>query len=267
MFDSTADDLHAAIAADVRISDFVRLEWRAEVDSTNDIALALAAHEAPDGTAVVAGRQHAGRGRRGRDWFSPAGAGLYLSIVLRSAPGMLPLVTLGAGVAVARGGIRATALPIELKWPNDLVIGRPWRKLGGILCETSGTGSRVEAIVVGVGVNLMPAAYPPDLADRVTSLETELGRAPDPVHFVVELLAELRELSGRLRAGDRSWVLDHWRALAARGLGQAAVHWQDQGITRHGWARDVDEDGALVVERDGLRERIVAGEVTWERWS
>jgi BirA family biotin operon repressor/biotin-[acetyl-CoA-carboxylase] ligase len=267
MFDSTADDLRAAVAADSRISEFVRLDWRAEVDSTNDIALALAAQGAPDGTAILAGQQHAGRGRRGRDWFSPAGAGVYLSIILRPATSMLPLVTLGAGVAVARAGIRATGLPLELKWPNDLVIGRPWRKLGGILCETSGTGSQVEAVVVGVGVNLLPAAYPPDLADHATSLESELGRPPDVVHFVVEVLAELRELSTRLRVEDRSWVLGHWRRLAAPGLGQAAIHWQDQGITRHGWARDVDEDGALVVERDGRRERIVAGEVTWERLS
>ena len=267
MFDSTADDLRAAIAADPRLADFVRLDWRAEVDSTNDVALALAARGAADGTAVLAGQQRAGRGRRGRDWFSPAGAGLYLSMILRPAAAMLPLVTLGAGVAVARGGIRATGLPLELKWPNDLVIGRPWRKLGGILCETSGTGSQVEAVVVGVGVNLLPAAYPPELADRASSLETELGRAPDTIHFVVEVLAELHELSTRLCDEDRAWVLGHWRTLAARGLGQAAVHWQDQGITRHGWARDVDEDGALVVERDGRRERIVAGEVTWERLS
>ena len=265
MFDSTAEELRAAIAADVRIAGFVRLDWRAEVDSTNDIALALAAGGAVDGTAVLAGQQHAGRGRRGRDWFSPPGAGLYLSMILRPPVSMLPLVTLGAGVAVARGGIRTTGLPLELKWPNDLVIGRPWRKLGGILCETSGAGSQVDAVVVGVGVNLMPAAYPPELADRATSLETELGRPPDAIHFIVEVLAELRELSTQLRAEDRTWVLTHWRTLASRGLGRAAVHWQDQGIIRRGWARDVDEDGALVVERDGQRERIVAGEVTWER--
>ena len=125
----------------------------------------------------------------------------------------------------------------------------------------------VVAVVVGVGVNLLAAAYPPELADRATSLETELGRPTEVIHFIVEVLAQLRELARRLGAEDRVWVLSHWRSLASRGLGQAAVHWQDRGITRRGWARDVDEDGALVVERDGRRERIVAGEVTWERLS
>jgi BirA family biotin operon repressor/biotin-[acetyl-CoA-carboxylase] ligase len=259
--------LRAAVAADARVATFARLDWRAEVDSTNDVALDLAARGAAEGETVLAGQQHAGRGRRGRDWFSPAGAGLYLSMILRPPHRMLPLVTLGAGVAVARAGIHATGLPLELKWPNDLVIGRPWRKLGGILCETSGTGSEVEAVVVGIGVNLLPAAYPPELADRVTSLETELGRPPDAMHFIVEVLAGLRELSMRLHAEDRGWVLGHWRTLAAPGLGHVAVHWQDQGSVRHGWARDVDEDGALVVECQGRRERIVAGEVTWERLS
>jgi BirA family biotin operon repressor/biotin-[acetyl-CoA-carboxylase] ligase len=265
MFDSTADDLRVAIAADPRIAGVVRLEWRAEVDSTNDVALALAARGAPGWTAVLAGQQHAGRGRRGRSWHSPPGAGLYLSVILRPRAAVVSVITLGAGVAAARALGRATALPVELKWPNDLVIGRPWRKLGGILCEASGVGSEIEAVIVGIGVNLLPAAFPSDLADRATSVDAELGRAPDPARLVVETLAALREVSARLDAGDRTAVLDEWRNYARPGLGRARIRWQDQGVPCAGWARDIDEDGALLVERDGRRERIVAGEVIWER--
>lgn len=266
MFDSTADDLRAALAADPRTAAFVRLEWHPEIDSTNERALALAGRGAPEGTTVAAGQQHAGRGRLGRSWFSPPGAGLYVSTIVRPAPAT-PLVTIGAGVSLARATVRATGLPVELKWPNDLVIGRPWRKLAGILCETSGTGSRVDAVVVGIGVNLAPAAYPPELGDRATSVEAELGRPADAVRLAVEILAELHALVRHLRADDRSWILDEWRRFAAAGLRQAAVCWQDRGEVRRGWARDVDDDGALVVERDGQRERIVAGDVTWERVS
>jgi BirA family biotin operon repressor/biotin-[acetyl-CoA-carboxylase] ligase len=266
MFDSTADDLRAALAADPRTAPFVRLEWHPEIDSTNERALALAARGAPEGTTVVAGQQHAGRGRLGRSWFSPPGAGLYVSTIVRPAPAT-PLVTIAAGVSLARATVRATGLPVELKWPNDLVIGRPWRKLAGILCETSGTGSRVDAVVVGIGVNLAPAAYPSELADRASSIEAELGRPLDSVRLAVEILAELPALVRRLRADDRSWILDEWRRFASAGLRQAAVCWQDRGEARRGWARDVDDDGALVVERDGRRERIVAGDVTWERVS
>jgi len=264
MFDWTAEDLRAALAADPRTAAVVRLEWHPEIDSTNERALALAARGAAAGTTVIAGQQHAGRGRLGRGWFSPPGAGLYVSTIVRPAP-PTPLITLGAGVALARATAHATGLPVELKWPNDLVIGRPWRKIAGILCETSGTGSRVDAVVVGIGVNLAPAAYPPEVADRASSLEAELGRPADGVRLAVEVLAEVQAMVRHLDASDRAWVLDEWRRFAAAGLRQAAVCWQDRGEVRRGWARDVDDDGALVVERDGQRERIVAGDVTWER--
>ena len=127
--------------------------------------MALAHAGAAEGTAVLAGAQRAGRGRLGRTWFSPPGAGLYLSVD-RAAAGRRA----GTGVADAgrrrRGRRRrfeaATGLAIELKWPNDLVTGRPWRKLGGLLCESAGSGAFVDAVVVGIGVNVRPAAYPPD---------------------------------------------------------------------------------------------------------
>src|SRR5688572_18349404 len=108
MFDSNADELKLAVAADPRLAGVVGIEWYPEVDSTNDIALARAEKGAPAFTVIMAGQQHAGRGRRGRSWFSPPGAGLYLSIVLRPTDIALPLITLGAGVAVARAATGTT---------------------------------------------------------------------------------------------------------------------------------------------------------------
>ncbi len=244
-----------------------RLRYFAEVDSTNDEALGLAAAGAPDGTAVMAGLQRAGRGRRGRSWFSPPGAGLYLSTVVRPCnwPGGAALVTLAAGVAAARAVTRASGLPVELKWPNDIVIGRPWRKLGGVLSEGVGARGRVDAVVVGIGINLRPAAYPPDLADRATSVETEVGRQVDRGALVAMLMAECADVVARMRGGGTSWLSREWRALARSGLGREPVRWEQAGAWRSGQAVDIDEDGALIVLADGRRERIIAGEVIWER--
>jgi BirA family biotin operon repressor/biotin-[acetyl-CoA-carboxylase] ligase len=229
----------------------------------------LAASGAPEGVSVIADSQRAGRGRRGHAWFSPPGAGLYLSILVR--PGdrdSLSLLTLTAGVGAARAIAGLTRLPIELKWPNDLVIGRPWRKLGGLLCEASGAGGVVDSVVIGIGINCRPAAYPPELGDRATSIEAELGRPWPRSALVIELLASVRDSLQQLRSGS-GWVVEEWRRFARPGLGGAAVRWRDNGVERRGTARDIDTDGALVVEPDDAASpvRLVAGEVLWERLS
>src|SRR5262249_11124760 len=156
MFDPVPDDLAGALsAAAPRLGGFGHLHFRAETGSTNDDAIGLAHHGAADGTCVLADAQRTGRGRRGHAWFSPPVAGLYLSVCvrLRAASVTLSLVTIAAGVAVAEAVTASSGLPVELKWPNDLVVGRPWRKLGGLLCESVGSGGRIDAVVVGLGIN------------------------------------------------------------------------------------------------------------------
>jgi len=267
MSDRLPQDLAEALdASGSRLGGFARLLYHADVGSTNDVALSLAAAGAAEGTAVLADQQRTGRGRLGRTWFSPPGAGMYLSVIVR--PGnadWLSLTTLAAGVAVARAVTSVSALPIGLKWPNDLVIGRPWRKVGGVLCESAGSGTEIEAVVVGIGVNLELAATPPELADVATSIEAELGRPVERSRLVVEVLAELRAILNRLRDGQRSAVCDEWRRFGRPGLGGARVRWDEQGIERSGVARDLDDTGALLVESAGRVERLIAGEVRWDR--
>jgi BirA family biotin operon repressor/biotin-[acetyl-CoA-carboxylase] ligase len=260
-------DLAAAVeAASARLGTFARLRHLTETSSTNDVALKLALAGEPHGTSVIADLQHLGRGRRGRVWFSPPGAGVYVSVVLRPRlpAGALPILTLAAGVAAATAVRRMSALPLNLKWPNDLVIGQPWRKLGGVLCETAGAGTRVDAVIVGIGINLLQASYPPDLGDRATSIETEIGRPLERAPLVVETLVELRRVVRDLDEGRRGAIADEWRQLAGPALQRARVRWQDQGIERAGRSRGIDGDGALLVESDGRVTRIVAGEVTWD---
>src|SRR6476469_7920504 len=153
-----------------------RLHYWNEVGSTNDLAAAAADRGEPEGTTFVAGAQTAGRGRLGRTWFSPQGAGLYVSTIIRR-PSLGPWITLAGGVAVADGIRAATALPVQIKWPNDIVaVGgagfRARRKIAGILAEASSGPHGLSHVVLGVGINLRPAAFPPELADRVGAIET-----------------------------------------------------------------------------------------------
>jgi BirA family transcriptional regulator, biotin operon repressor / biotin---[acetyl-CoA-carboxylase] ligase len=266
-FDDVPAELAAALehARDV-LGPFASLRYVSDVDSTNDAALTLAVAGAPEGASVLGGRQRLGRGRRGRTWFSPAGAGIYLSVLVRppDAGRLQSLTTLGAGVAVARAVRTVSGLPIELKWPNDLVIGRPWRKLGGLLCEAATAGHRIDAVVIGVGVNLTAMSYPPELADKATSIEIELGRPVDAARLVVEILIEMRRVVRHLHLGELDAIRTDWRTFGAVGLGGAAVRWTDGALVQRGRARDIDTDGALLVDVGERRERLVAGEVSWE---
>jgi BirA family biotin operon repressor/biotin-[acetyl-CoA-carboxylase] ligase len=269
VFAALPEDLRTALdAARDRLGPFADLRYAVSIGSTNDAALALAAAGAPEGAAVTADQQTAGRGRQGRSWSSPAGAGVYVSAVIRpeglaTTPG---LITLGAGVAIAEAVVAVTGLPVALKWPNDLVVGREWRKLGGILCEAHAP----DRMVIGAGINVTSAAHPPDVMRRATSIESELGRFADRHALIVECLVRLRAMMTTLRQEPGGGILDRWRARAADGWQGAAVRWHDGDAEIRGIARDVDDDGALVVERaetrDGRRERVIAGEVIWERY-
>lgn len=237
-----------------------------ETTSTNDVAAALAERGAASGATVVALAQTAGRGRLGRTWFSPSGAGLYVSVVWRDAAAA-PLLTLAAGVAVAEGIRAGTGLPVELKWPNDIVVPAGSatarrRKLAGILAEASTTADGLQFVVIGYGINLRPAAYPVDIADRATSLEAELGRPADAGAVLAETLAALAERLAQLTRGGGAAVLARWRELApsARGV---QVRWDTQKGERCGMTEGIDDTGALLVRSSGEMHRIVAGEVRW----
>ena len=247
-----------------------RVRYYPVVGSTNDVALRLAAEGAPDGTVVLADRQTAGRGRMGREWFSPPGAGLYMSILLRSSGGVAGdwprRLTLGAGVALAEALLAATGLPVAIKWPNDLVITpgggvRGARKLAGILAEGQGAGE-LDVVVLGCGINVGLAAYPAEIESRATSLEAELGRPVDRgLVLAVSLESLAREIT-RLRAGDVVPMLQRWRELAVGATG-ARVAWTEGGGPRTGVTAGIDSDGALIVRQDGLTRRLLAGEVRW----
>lgn len=246
-----------ARAAD-RLGPFAgQMFWYASVSSTNDVAASLADRGAAEGAVVAANAQSAGRGRQGRSWASPPGAGLYVSTVLRPPRDAVRVLTIAAGVAVAEGIEAATGLDAALKWPNDVYVGE--RKLAGVLAEAA---DAMQYVVLGIGINVMPAAYPPDVAARATSLEEELGRSLDRGLLLAECLAALARRYDELRGGRTGGVLDAWRRRAAPTLGRR-VRWEAAGSTIEGVAEDIDDTGALVVRTGGGTMMVAAGEVVW----
>ena len=247
-----------------------RIRWLHETSSANDVAAMLAAEGAEEGTTVVAGSQTAGRGRRGRRWFSPPGAGLYVSVIFRP-PGVMPQMTLMAGVALAEALRSCSGVPVEIKWPNDLVVGVPGRgstvvarrKLGGILAEAAGTPAAGEYVVLGFGINLREVDRPPDLAARMTSLEAERTEPVERAAVLVESLSSLTRWQRELAAGQTGAILARWRELSPSCRG-GRVEVPAAGAARHGVTAGIDDSGALLVDVGfGVVERLVSGEVRW----
>ena len=272
MTDTVPPDLVRALGApgvSDRLHPFTRrLSYFDAVSSTNDVAMELLASGAPEGTTVLAARQTAGRGRRGRSWFSPDGAGLYVSIVLRDVQSAS--VTLLAGVAAAEGLRAASHVPVDLEWPNDLVVARPsWghdrparAKVGGILSEGAPGDGAETGVVVGIGINVASTDYPTEIASRAASLEAFADRPVDRATVLVELLASLATWRARFTVDGGVTMLDRWRSLSPSSAG-AMVAWTATTGERRGITDGIEADGTLRVQSEGRLERIVGGTLTW----
>lgn len=234
-----------------------------EVDSTQTVALSLVAEGAPEGTLVLAERQTAGRGRMGRQWHSPKGKGLWMSMILR--PKHIPLtftpqLTLLVSVALCRA-IRAI-VPVEagIKWPNDLLIGG--RKAAGILLESSAENETLQHIIagVGIGVNLEPDDYPPELRNVATSLFIEAGYRIDRVELLCRFLLEWEQLYALYHEQGFAPIKLLWEALSVS-LHKPIRCQTAQGLV-DGYAEGIDELGALAIRlQDGTIRKMYSGDV------
>ena len=158
-------------------------------------------------------------------------------------------------MALVEGVRDVTGLAATLKWPNDLFVGK--RKLAGILAEGAG-----DAVVVGYGINISGASFPSDLAERVTSLESELGRGVDRPRVFAETLCALSRRYADLLEGRFDAILDSWRALAPAAQ-DARVSWTTPAGAQSGVTAGIDDRGALLVRTTNGIERFVAGELVW----
>lgn len=223
------------------------------VDSTN-LYLRRMAADAPDGTAVIAARQSAGRGRSGRGFLSPEG-GLYLSVLRRPAvaPERLATLTPVAAVAVCRAVGRVCALRCGIKWPNDVVLGG--KKVCGILVESVLGGER-PCVIVGVGINADTPPFPEELRAIAGSLAEAAGGPVDLEALAAALLEELDACYAAWLA-DPAFCLDEYRALCVT-LGREVLAGGQRAV-----AEAIGGDYSLLVVRpDGSREALRFGEVS-----
>ena len=227
-------------------------------DSTMDVAHRLAAAGEPEGSVVVAEAQGKGRGRMGRNWVSPKGKGIYLSVILRPDLQLTEIskITLVAAVAAARAVESGAGLKPEIKWPNDLLIGG--KKIAGILTELNAELNRVNYVVIGLGLNVNTPAD--RLPAQGTSLAHELGERVDRLQLARGLLAHLDKTYAQFLESGMEPILESWRGFA--GFLGRRIRVALDGRMLDGQAIDVDPSGALLVRTDtGLVESVSAGEV------
>jgi BirA family transcriptional regulator, biotin operon repressor / biotin---[acetyl-CoA-carboxylase] ligase len=234
------------------------LEIMEEIDSTNDAAKRAAKLGAPSGALFVAESQTRGRGRQGRTWIGERGESILASVLLRLAcePRKLPPVGLLCGLAV-RDAV-ATAIgrgTATIKWPNDVLIDG--RKVAGVLVEAIVMGSSVEAVIIGVGINVHQRTFPAELEDRATSVAAFASTPPNRALILADALAGIDRDVAHVAA--RGLGLVHARITGADALRGKRIR-TDDGTS--GVALGIELDGTLCVKKDdGALVRLAAGEV------
>jgi len=220
------------------------------VGSTQDILHEWAKQGAPEGALVIAERQTSGRGRMGRTWISPAGKGVWMSLLLRPALplALAPQLPLLASVALARGLKAATGLDVSVKWPNDLLLGG--KKVCGVLLESSAENEQLVYVVTGIGIsaNLDPEDFPEELKAKAISLKMAAGHEVDRPRLIAAVLESFESLYDLYREKGFAPIRLMWEALA-ESL-HRRVELRTPAGTVCGTARGLDDYGGLLVERE-----------------
>src|SRR5436190_637521 len=237
------------------------------VDSTNAFALRLLEHgyRVAEGTVVIAESQTAGKGRLGRSWHSERESGLYVSMVLypKAPPSLAPLLTLVTTIAAHNAVEKATHLDVDIKWPNDLLIGG--KKVCGILAEMQAEVDRIKMMIIGVGINVNHESFPDEIAGRATSLRLASGRPQSRIEILVDFLEEFESLYLTFEQRGPRAIIDQWTRLSSFANGRK-IQINDGVRTIAGVTRGLNPLGALRVEQaDGRTEEVYSGDVvSWE---
>ena len=231
------------------------------VDSTNLICKRMAMQDAPDGSIVIADAQTAGRGRLGRSFQSARGHGLYLSVLWRAEGAVQRWMILPAlaAVAASRAVERSAGLQVQIKWPNDLVLGD--KKVGGILPESVLLGSEM-AVVLGIGINVTQRKedFEGEVADIAASLEMLAGRAVSRPALAAALMEQLHELRCCAMEQPELWLEEYRSRCLTVGREVRVITPQGEKTAR---ALAVEQDyGLSVCYEDGSVETVRAGEVS-----
>ncbi|MEK3703327.1 biotin--[acetyl-CoA-carboxylase] ligase [Paenibacillus sp. FSL R7-0198] len=233
--------------------------------STQGDVLKLAEKGQAEGAVVIAEEQTGGRGRFGRQWFSPPGKGIWMSVLLRPDLPLqhTPQLTLLTGVAVCRAVRACSGADAGIKWPNDVLIDG--RKVCGILLESTVEDHEVRYCIAGIGVdvNFDPEDYPEDLTTIATSLKMETGQSVDRTKLTAAILTELEQLYFLYQKEGFGVISALWEALSVS-MNREITVTNPHGVIE-GKAIGLDPSGALIVEKhDGEHSLIISGEISWK---
>ncbi|MCH5267805.1 MAG: biotin--[acetyl-CoA-carboxylase] ligase [Lachnospiraceae bacterium] len=245
-----------------------RVECYDTIDSTNLRAKQLAETGEPEGTLVVADKQTAGRGRRGRDWSSEPGVDIYMSYVLRPdlPPSQVSGITLLTALAACKAIRNVCGVQAEIKWPNDVIIDG--KKICGILTEMSSEIQFVHYAVTGIGINANRKEFADSIKDKATSLYLQTGKPVDRARLTAEFANCFGGYYHRyLQDGNLSAFVEEYNGILANFNREVCVyHGMVEDVAgedvSHGIARGIDKDGSLLVEIDGKIQAVMSGEVS-----
>ena len=239
-----------------------------QTGSTNEEALQRCRRGSGHGLMVFAETQTSGRGRLGRSWFSPRGAGIYLSLVVQPGRPLAewPILAMAASVALAQSLQELQARSdletpvIELKWPNDVLVSG--KKVAGFLIETAQTETRWPAAVLGCGINVSAGAFPPDLANQATAVALETGLAVPRRRLAVRFLTHLQTGYNLMEQGRQAEILEMWKRLSTM-WNEAPVSILEGSRRWNGVSCGLSENGALLVKNEaGVVVTLLAGDVS-----
>lgn len=231
------------------------------IDSTNTKAKELAEAGHPSGTLVVADQQTLGRGRRGRSWESPAGTGIFMTLMLKPDinPNNASMLTLVAAMATARAITQVTGEAAQIKWPNDIVMNG--KKVVGILTEMSAQFDYINHIVVGIGINVHNEDFPEEIAKTASSLLLECGHRIHRASLIEAFLEEFERLYAvYLETEDMSGLQKEYDSLLVNRGRQVRV--LDPKEPFEGKAMGITKKGELIVDTWESRKLVSSGEVS-----
>jgi BirA family biotin operon repressor/biotin-[acetyl-CoA-carboxylase] ligase len=252
--------------------DWLRIYGFLSVDSTNREAIDMARQGAPSGTLVYAEEQTAGKGRKGRIWFSPAKVGLYFSVILRPARErkFWPLLTHVASIALAEAlkslsevNAHSQSLDIDIKWPNDVLLSG--KKCAGILLETLSLEGENPAAIVGLGINVHPGSVPEFHSTEAACLDEMAGIFMPRRQLLVRFLHVFQQVYEMFDQGKYAGILERWKSLSSM-WNQVPVLITEGNLERQAITCGLNEIGALLVRTgDGAVETILAGDIRLRR--
>jgi BirA family transcriptional regulator, biotin operon repressor / biotin---[acetyl-CoA-carboxylase] ligase len=239
-----------------------KLRYFPSIHSTNILAMQQAEEGAPEGMVYLADEQTAGRGRGGHEWHSAPGSGLYVSVLLRPRmpPADILWLSLAAGLAARAAVQRVTSLEADIRWPNDLLLGK--KKFCGILTELNAEVTRVRHAVVGIGINVHQENFPPELAPLATSLQIETGRSWPRQDLLLALLQSLHKEALALdadTAGAARSILERLETASTWMRGKQVRVDEAEGYS--GVTAGLDARGFLRVRTSGGLRAVLSGGV------